>query len=43
MINKRNNDISFYDKNGNKSINTKSIVVDIKKKLGYKYTLKSVK
>ena len=25
MINKRNNDISFYDKNGNKSINTKNI------------------
>lgn len=27
MINKRNNDISFYDKNGNKSINTKNIDV----------------
>ena len=27
MINKRNNDISFYDKNGNKNINTKNIDV----------------
>ena len=27
MINKRNNDISFYDKNGNKNINTKNINV----------------